>query len=178
MVVALERSVCDIDRVYRPAIASEWCDSDVPGHVSFCTTVLEWGIGLPMHPFFVDFLDFYNLSPTQLTLVSWLYMMAALILYHREGLGIPTVTEWRNSYKLQISCKEGKLYYFTKWSGASIHWRRKYQVVSRSRKRSSSGFMRIKIGRRLGGNLGILMGLLSFYYLLFIFFVVVFGFRV
>lgn len=60
--VAIEQSVYDIDSVYHPAIARQWCDSEVSGHLTFYMIVIERGVGFPLHPFFVDILDF-TISP-------------------------------------------------------------------------------------------------------------------
>lgn len=35
---------------------------------------------------------------------------------YRDDMGVPTLMEWRNFYRLQKVFREGKLFYFTKWA--------------------------------------------------------------
>lgn len=48
---------------YRCVIEDERCNSVVPEHATFYTTVIERGVEIPLHPFFIEILDFYNLAP-------------------------------------------------------------------------------------------------------------------
>lgn len=81
------------------ATKDERCDSIISGNVAFYTMILEQGVGLPLHPFFMNILDFYQFSYVQLTLVVWCHMMATLILYLRQDMGVPTMEEWRTFYR-------------------------------------------------------------------------------
>lgn len=79
--IALRRSVCDALLGFQCAHEFERCDSVIAEHVAFYTTVVERGVGIPLHPFFLDVLDFYNLAIAQLSPVSWCYMLETLILF-------------------------------------------------------------------------------------------------
>lgn len=113
----MAKSVFSMPIGYRAATEDERCNSVVPEHVAFYTIVIERGIGLPLHPFYFDILDFYNLAPAQLLYIPWFHMLGTLHLYCKENLGVPTVTEWHNFYCLQEAAEGEGLYYFTKWAG-------------------------------------------------------------
>lgn len=102
---------------FHRANENERCDTIVPNHAALYTTVIERGVGIPLHLFFMDVLVFYNLAPAQLSLVAWCHMLGTLILFHQEDMGVPTLMEWHHFYHLENIFGEGNLFYFTKWPG-------------------------------------------------------------
>lgn len=92
--ITLRMSVCDAPMRFRRASENKLCYSIVPNHAAFYTTVIEHGIGIPLHPFFIDVLDFYNLASAQLSPMAWCHMLGTLILFRQEGMGVPTLMEW------------------------------------------------------------------------------------
>lgn len=112
--LAMERGVCNAPLGFRPAVKGEYCNS---GHCVFYTTVIERGIGLPLHHFFIEILNFYNLAPAQVSPVAWCHMLGTLLIYRKLKMGVPALVEWRSFYKLQNSPDNLGMYFFTNWPG-------------------------------------------------------------
>ncbi|XP_062104924.1 uncharacterized protein LOC133816452 [Humulus lupulus] len=94
----------------------EACRSDRPrkGLMALSEHILKAGGTIPLHPFFVAVLNYFDLTPLQLSPNSWLTLSCLFVWFKERAEHTPTAQEVHFLYNLMGSPKSKGFYYLQK----------------------------------------------------------------
>ena len=64
------------------------------GYVALFERYLQFRVRFPLHPFFVEVLEYFGLIVFQITPNGWAHMIGLFGLFAEHGMGPPTVKEF------------------------------------------------------------------------------------
>ena len=77
----------------------------LPRMVAFFEAIIQGGVSIPLHPFLVEVLDYFNLVPFQFTPNSIGTMVAFYIAFMEVDIGEPFVVEFTYIYCIKALTK-------------------------------------------------------------------------
>lgn len=80
------------------------------------SSYFKLGFSMPMHPFFLEILNFYSLAPMQLTPNSFRVAACMFILYDQAFSTVLTARELGYFYQLKDAGRKVGVYYLTAWN--------------------------------------------------------------
>ena len=90
------------------------------GYVTFSELYLKFGVQFPLHPFFVEVLQYFGLTVFQITPNGWAHMIRFFILLMEQGIGPPTTIDFAWFYSVKGSNNDEGFYYFAKRSAKGL----------------------------------------------------------
>ncbi|XP_062104778.1 uncharacterized protein LOC133816143 [Humulus lupulus] len=101
---------------YALHVPQETCRADRPklGFVALSEQILKAGGTIPLHPFFVAVLNYFDLAPLQLSPNSWLTLSCLFIWFKDNEKCAPTAQEVHSLYNLIALPKSKGFYYLQK----------------------------------------------------------------
>ncbi|XP_062098493.1 uncharacterized protein LOC133804342 [Humulus lupulus] len=91
-----------------------WADRPEKGFVALSEQILKAGGTIPLHPFFVAVLNYFDLAPLQLSPNSWLTLSCLFIWFKDNVQRAPTAQEVHSLYNLMGVPKSKGFYYLQK----------------------------------------------------------------
>ena len=83
----------------------------LPCMMAFSEAIIQGGASLPLHPFLVQVLYYFNLAPIQFTPNSFRTMMTFYIAYMEDQLGEPSVEEFTYIYCIKALARNKGFWY-------------------------------------------------------------------
>ena len=81
-------------------------------YVIVSETYLKFGVRFPLHPFFVEVLEYFGLTVFQITPNGWAQMIGLFGLFAEHGMGSPIATEFAWFYSVKDNKNDEGFYYF------------------------------------------------------------------
>ena len=77
-------------------------------------TYLKFRVRFPLHPFFVEVLEYFGLTVFQITPNVWAHMIGLFSLFAEHEMGLPTAAEFAWFYSVKGNKNDEGFYYFAK----------------------------------------------------------------
>ena len=110
----------------------------VPKMVCLFEAAFENGLRFPLHPFIKNVLQYFNVSPSQLSPNFWGVLVCLIVFFRDKGLRVPSITLLLDFFNVK-EASEGFLY-ISKWATARPiisdlpsshkHWKKRYFFVA------------------------------------------------
>ena len=84
------------------------------GYVTLSERYLQFGVRFPLHPFFIEVLEYFGLTVFQITPNGWAHMIGLFGLFTEHRMGSPTEEEFAWFYSVKSNKNDEGFYYFTK----------------------------------------------------------------
>ena len=78
------------------------------------------GVRLPLHLFFLEILEYVQISPFQLHPNAWRQMIRMLVIYHQMGFQQPTAREFFYVFDIKSNPDEYGFYYASRYQHGGI----------------------------------------------------------
>ena len=84
------------------------------GYVTLSERYLQFRVRFPLHPFFVEVLEYFGLTVFQITPNGWAHMIGLFGLFAEHEIGPPTTEEFAWFYSVKSNKNDEGFYYFAK----------------------------------------------------------------
>ena len=113
-----------VPSAYAPTLLGEHFQANNPpeGYFAFSHHIIRAGAQLPLWSYFIDVLEYFEITPLQFALNGYSILAALFIIYHQMGFPQPTPVDVNYMYTFKKIPSEGAgFYYLSSWLSGKLN---------------------------------------------------------